>query len=80
MTNTEQQIHDIELRWWRLVEQRQEHYNEVLDNVDRSLWVSTLEALNNLPEYEQQFDAMEKELRKLDPDHFYLAENQIEIY
>ena len=80
MTNTQQQqIQDIERRWWRLVEQRQEHYNLVLSQVDKRFQAGIIKELNGRMEYEQQFDAMEAHLRELDPNHHYLEENQIPV-
>ncbi len=77
MTTTEQQIQDIETRWWRLVEQRMEHYNLVLSQIDKRFQFGIIKELNERMEYEQQFDAMEAHLRELDPSHEFLEENQI---
>lgn len=79
MNNNQQQIQDIETRWARLVEQRQEHYNLVLSQVDKKFQAGIIEELNGRMEYEQHFNAMEAELRELDPKHSYLEENQIPV-
>ena len=79
MTN-QQQIQDIETRWWRLVEQRQQHYNLVLNEVVPAQRLAVIEDLNQNVEYEKHFDAMEAHLRELDPQHDFLPENQINIY
>ncbi len=80
MTTKQQQIQDIEARWDRLVEQRHEHYNTVLSHIAPKYQAPIIEELNKSLEYEQKFDAMEEELRKLDPTNFYLAENQVNIF
>ena len=80
MTDTQQQqIQDIETRWWRLVQQRQAHYNLVLSEVDKRLQFGIIKELNGRLEYEEKFDEMEAQLRELDPEHDFLAENQIEL-
>lgn len=79
MTTTEQQIKDIETRWWDLVRIRQQHYSLVLNEVNSSQHLAVIEELNGRMEYEQQFDAMEAHLRELDPSHEFLAENQIPV-
>lgn len=78
-TTIEQQIKDIETRWWRLVQQRQMHYNSVLSEVDKRFQFGIIKELNENMDYEGKFDAMEAELRKLAPNHDYLEENQINI-
>ena len=80
MTTTKQKILEIETAWWKLVELRQEHYNHVLSEVAKEQRLAVIEELNQNMEYEQLFDQMEGWLRKLDPNHSYLAENQINIY
>jgi NurA-like 5'-3' nuclease len=79
MTNTQQQIKDIETRWWRLVEQRQEHYNLVLNEVAKEYRMAVIEELNQSMDYEAKFDEMETELRALNPKHDFLKENQIPV-
>ena len=76
MTTNQLQIQDIEQRWARLIAQRSEHYNMVLNTVAREQQLAVIEELNQSMDYEAHFDAMEAELRVLDPNHFYLAENQ----
>ncbi len=80
MTNTQQQIQDIETRWERLVGQRLEHYNLVLNEVAKEQLLAVIEELNQRMEYEKQFDAMEAHLRELDPEHEFLPENQENLY
>ncbi len=80
MTTKQQQIKDIETRWDRLVEQRQEHYRLVMSEVEPLFQAALIQELNKSVDYEQAFDAMEEELRKLDPTNFYLAENQVNIF
>ncbi len=75
-----QQIKDIEARWEQLVLQRQQHYNTVLSEINPRYQAAIIKELNESLEYEQKFDAMEKELRKLDPSNSYLSENQENLY
>lgn len=79
MTNT-QEIRDIEQRWARLISQRNEHYNMVLNTVAKEQQTAVIEELNQSMNYEKRFEEMEEELRTLDPDHIYLEENQLNLY
>ncbi len=79
MTNT-QEIRDIEQRWGRLIVQRNEHYNMVLNNVVKEQQLAVIEELNQSMDYKKRFDEMEEDLRRLDPDHIYLQENQLNVY
>ncbi len=76
MTTNQLQIQDIEQRWARLISQRNEHYNLVLNTVAREQQTAVIEELNQSMDYEAYFDAMEAELRVLDPNHPCLSENQ----
>ena len=79
MTTTEQ-IQAIETRWTELVQQRMEHANLVMNQVAREQRLAVIQELNENVGYERQFNAMEEQLRLLDPEHSYLEENQINIY
>lgn len=80
MTTNAQRIKQLESNWDRLVAQRATHYGAVLNGLDPRVMGSALEVLNRLPQYEERFDEIEAELRTLDPDHMYLAENQDYLY
>ena len=77
MNNNQQQIKAIETRWAELVKHRMEHADFVLREVCREQRLAVIQELNENLRYEQHFEVMEEELRKLDPNHSYLEENQI---
>jgi len=80
MTTNQLQIQAIEARWAELVQQRMEHANIVMETVNKEQRLAVIQELNENVGYERQFNAMEEQLRMLDPEHNYLEENQINIY
>jgi len=80
MTNTTQKIQDIENRWWELVQNRHKVLQAALEAAPKNAFHSVVQAHNKDQVTEALFDALEEELRQLDPDNLTLPENNHYLY
>ena len=69
-------IEQLEARWQELTDQRLNDLETAYNDAPPALRLAVIQAKNADPYYERQFDALEEQIRALDPDHHLLAENQ----
>lgn len=72
-------IEAIEAQWFALMEQRHEALQAALEAAPKSAFHVIVQAHNEDPETEVAFQTLEDYLRKVDPNHSFLAENQLDF-
>ena len=66
-------------RWFCVQEARLKEIQAIVEKVDVRQRAAVVEQLNSDPFWENNFDILEKEIRKVDPDNELLTENQVPV-